>query len=105
MINHETGHNTMTNWSGETDMAIVIWLSHTTKEFLPNHGQALTQPITGFRDDVTLHYDDVIPECYAANMPYIRACRTSAKQTSRGSEDKQGSQELKARLEATLSRS
>ena len=33
--------------------------------------------------------DDAIPECYVVNMPYIRACTTSAKQTSRGAEDKQ----------------
>ena len=93
----------------------VIGLSHTTKEFLPNHGQVLTQPITSFRDDVISHYDDVIPECYATNIPYKRTCITSTEQTSRGTEDRQGSQgqaeklttrrELRARLEATFSRS
>ena len=35
-------------------------------------------PITSFRDDVILCYDDVIPECYATSTPYIRTCKTSA---------------------------
>ena len=35
--------------------------------------------------------DHAIPECYAANIPYIRACSTSAKHTSRGAYDKKGS--------------
>ena len=32
--------------------------------------------------------DDAIPEYYAVNLPYIRACATSAKHTSRAAEDK-----------------
>ena len=36
--------------------------------------------------------NNAIPECYAVNMPCIRACTTSAKQKM-GAEDKQGSQQ------------
>ena len=56
------------------------------------------QPITSFRDDVIPCYDDVIPECYATGMPYIRTFKTSAKQTSRETGDKQESQEQARKL-------
>ena len=46
------------------------------------------QPIASLRDDVIPHYDDVIPEFYATNMPHIMACKTSDKWTSREAEDK-----------------
>ena len=52
------------------------------------------QPILSLRDDVIPFYDDIIPECYATDTLYIRACTTSAKQTSRRAEDKQESREL-----------
>ena len=88
------------NQSSETDTAITISLSHTMKKWLPNHSQVLkpayhklkkwchpmlwwchptlpNQPIASLSDYV-------IPECYAANMPYIRAWTTSAKQGSWG---------------------
>ena len=51
------------------------------------------QLIASFSDDVIPHYDDVIPECYATNMPYMWACKTWVKSTSMEAEDKQNSQQ------------
>ena len=40
------------------------------------HPKLLDQPIIS-------HRDEFMPECYAATMPHIRACKTSARWTSR----------------------
>ena len=40
------------------------------------HPKLLDQPIISLRDEF-------MPECYAATMPHIRACKTSARWTGR----------------------